>query len=148
MDLDSDTNHISWNSLDRHATILNIKIEEAVGENAFDVVIGITPNGLVPATIIADLARTKVCSAVADELVRNPKFISPINSGEGRLGKLPRLLVVDAITSDDLFKIADQYKKAGHWIMTGSIYHPKDLSLKPDFFSRILEGNIILPWEN
>lgn len=146
----TDLRNLTWDIIHLRALELEVKLLTHLGEQAYDAVMAAGTRGMVPATIIAEVVEIPAYAAVvSDHLLHNTRFIAPITSGEGKLGQLPRLLVIDTITSETLHRVADEYRKAGHHVITGSLFHQEESNLlMPDYVSRIVNHEVLLPWKN
>ena len=112
---------------------------------------------MVSATIVSNLLGIPLVSAVnqdifGNEIVKIVEVGKPLQSGQGILPPLPRLLMVSSMigVGSKVEETVEAYKKRGYDVTSMSLFSCSDCGYVPNFYwQRANESKIklIFPWE-
>lgn len=153
----------TWTHIQKGCSVLSKKIAEEKSESC-NVILGIGPNGFIPAVIVSEILdipciganfrSNQAKSPNLDGIIRSsmPQISLQLTSGNGILPDIPTVIIIDSIVNSGhtLDELADHYSTTGHKIITAALYYRTGAALKPDIYWNIVrkkDPNIEFPWE-
>lgn len=128
----------------------------------FDIVVGLSRGGLIPAVELSNILDVPLVPATYSSFRgqgdnknhsnRLPDIFGNISSGTGELPALPRLLVVDDICDSGytMMEVKNHYTYVGHVVYTAALYYKTSAVSTPDIYWQLIGPGapwILFPWE-
>lgn len=143
---------LNWYEVDRKISGIAIKYDKIYSrEFLIDIVVGVTPDGVLPALILSELWRKPMITVGFDNMTPFPTILGERVSGTGTGIPLPKLFIINAESCSAMNKVIAHYKKLGHEFISAAIYHKDDSDgLLPNLFCYKLDADGVMayPWGN
>ena len=132
---------MNWSTFQQEIELLSQKIEEK-----FDMIVGITRGGVVPARILSSLLKVPkmVCLSVEKQGGERKVVTELLDDLSGKT----ILLVEDMLETGRSLIVAKHYLESkGAQVKTACLYTMPKSDVKPDYFLKEVKKVVEFPWE-